>query len=190
MQSQVWVVPLISFKAHNCANDTFRMEKIVCMNQYCSMPRRLFKYLQLIHATWSSPWFPPSTHPLLSLVDTNLGQLLSCSSSPPKTEQMPVLLMAIGMIVFWISTTSGELLNWLSSLGALLELLPALVGLAALKSGNFSEGSDCWYGSCQSRSAGMSMADYLARAMFNVPVGLGTALVIQTFSFCPISYEL
>ena len=36
----------------------------------------------------------------------------------------------------------------------------------------------------------MSMADYFARAMFNVPVGLGTALVIQTFSFCPNSYEL
>ena len=117
---------LVSFKAHNCANHTFRMEKIVCMNQYCSMPPRLFKYLQLIHATWSSPWFHPSTHPLLSLVDTDLGQLLSCSSSlhnrgrgPPKTEQMPVLLMAFVMIVSWISTTSGELLNWLALLGAL-----------------------------------------------------------------------
>ena len=186
MQSQVWVVPLVSFKAHNCANDTLRMEKIVCMNQYCSMAPRLFKYLQLIHATWSSPWFPPSTHPLLSLVDTDLGQLLSCSSSlhnrgrgPPKTEQMPVLLMAIGMIVFWISTTSGELLNWLALLGALLELLPALVGFTALKIGKFSEGSDCWYGSCQGRSAGMSMAGYFARAMFNVPIGLGIALVRQ-----------
>ena len=94
MQSQEWVVPLVSFKAHNCANDTFRMEKIVCMNQYCSMPPRLFKYLQLVHAIWSSPWFSPSTHPLLSLVDTNLGQLLSCSSSlynrrrgPPKLSR-------------------------------------------------------------------------------------------------------
>ena len=195
MQSQVWVVPLVFFKAHNCANDTFRMEKIVCMNQYCSMPPRLFKYLQLVHAIYSSPWFPPSTHPLLSLVDTNLGQLLSCSSllynrrrGPQKLSRC--LLMAFVMIVSWISTTFGELLNWLASLGALLELLPTLIGLTALKIGNFSEGSDCCYGSRQIRSAGMSMADYFARAMFNVPVGLQTALVIQTFSFCPNSYEL
>lgn len=183
MQSQVWVVPLISFKAHNCANDTFRMEKIVCMNQYCSMPPRLFKYLQLVQAIWLSPWFPPSTLPLLSLVDTNLGQLLSCSSSLYNRRRGPQKLSRC-------LYCSGELLNWLASLGAFLELLPALIGLTALKIGNFSRGSDCWYGSCQSRSAGMSMADYFARAMFNVPVGLWTALVIQTFSFCPNSYEL
>ena len=172
------------------------MEKIVCMNQYCSMPPRLFKYLQLVHAIWSSPWFPPSTHPFLSLVDTNLGQLLSCSSSLYNRRRGPKnwadACTAHGIYYDCVLDIHyfGELLNWLASLGALLELLPALIGLTALKIGNFSEGSDCWYGSCQSRSAGMSMADYFARAMFNVPVGLGTALVIQTFSFCPNSYEL
>ncbi|KAK9919765.1 hypothetical protein M0R45_028344 [Rubus argutus] len=55
---------------------------------------------------------------------------------PPKTEQIPVLLIAFVMSVFWISTTAGELLNCLAALGALLELPPALLGLTVLAWGN------------------------------------------------------
>ena len=55
---------------------------------------------------------------------------------PPKTEHVPVLLIAFVMSVFWISTIAGELLNCLEALAALLELPQALLGLTVLAWGN------------------------------------------------------
>ncbi|GMY21464.1 cation/calcium exchanger 5-like [Fagus crenata] len=87
---------------------------------------------------------------------------------PPKTEQVPVLLIAFVMSVFWISTIAGELLNCLEALAALLELPQALLGL----------------------TPAMAMAGCFAGPMFNMLVGLGTALVIQTSNVYPNAYEL
>jgi sodium/potassium/calcium exchanger 6 len=76
---------------------------------------------------WFIVLFPSSSLAVLHFV---------IEKEPPKTEQVPVLLIAFVMSVFWISTIAGELLNCLEALGALLELPQALLGLTLLAWGN------------------------------------------------------
>lgn len=130
MQSQVWAVPLLFLLKLTIVQTTLsEWRKLYAWTNIALCPPRLFKYLQLIHAIWSSPWFPPSTHPLLSLVDAILGQLLSCSSSL-RNIRRGLQKLSRCLYCSWH-------LVWLCS-GALLESLPALVGFTALKIGKFS----------------------------------------------------
>lgn len=109
---------------------------------------------------------------------------------PPKTEQIPVLLIAFVMSVFWISTTAGELLNCLAALGALLELPPALLGLTVLAWGNSVGDLVADVALAKAGHPALAMAGCFAGPMFNMLVGLGTALVIQTSNVYPEAYEL
>lgn len=109
---------------------------------------------------------------------------------PPKTEQIPVLLIAFVMSVFWISTTAGELLNCLAALGALLELPPALLGLTVLAWGNSVGDLVADVAVAKAGHPALAMAGCFAGPMFNMLVGLGTALVIQTSNVYPEAYEL
>ncbi|KAL6146622.1 hypothetical protein ACLB2K_057300 [Fragaria x ananassa] len=109
---------------------------------------------------------------------------------PPKTEQIPVLLIAFVMSVFWISTTAGELLNCLAALGALLELPPALLGLTVLAWGNSVGDLVADVAVAKAGHPAMAMAGCFAGPMFNMLVGLGSALVMQTSNVYPEAYEL
>ncbi|XP_057961114.1 cation/calcium exchanger 5 [Malania oleifera] len=109
---------------------------------------------------------------------------------PPKTEQVPVVLVAFVMSVFWISTVAGELLNCLAALGALLELPPALLGLTVLAWGNSVGDLVADVAVAKAGQPAMAMAGCFAGPMFNMLVGLGTALTIQTTNAFPNAYEL
>ncbi|CAL9003426.1 unnamed protein product [Prunus brigantina] len=149
--------------------------------------------------------FMPFNHPVVFLLsDTHLPLwfvvLLASSplallhyiveKDPPKNEQMPVLLIAFVMSVFWISTTAGELLNCLAALGSLLELPPALLGLTVLAWGNSVGDLVADVALAKAGHPAMAMAGCFAGPMFNMLVGLGTALVIQTYNVYPEVYEL
>ena len=108
--------------------------------------------------------FMPLNHPIVFLFPNThipLWLLVFCGScslailhfivetEPQKTEQVPVVLVAFLMSVFWISTVAGELLNCLEALGTLLKLPPALLGLT-VSMGKFSWWPSCWCCSCKS----------------------------------------
>lgn len=158
--------------------------------------------LALLYAANS---FLPLEHPIVFLIPNTCFPLwfvlLFASSSlsilhfvmerePPKTEQTPILVVAFVMSVFWISTIAGELLNCLAALGKILELPPAILGLTVLAWGN-SVGD--LVGDVAVARAGhpmMAMAGCFAGPMFNMLVGLGTALAMQTANVYPEAYEL
>uniref|UniRef100_A0A5B7C2L7 Putative cation/calcium exchanger 5 n=1 Tax=Davidia involucrata TaxID=16924 RepID=A0A5B7C2L7_DAVIN len=149
--------------------------------------------------------FMPLNHPIIFLLPNTHFPLwlvvLFASSSlavlhfivekePPKTEQMPVVLLAFVMSVFWISTVAGELLNCLAALGALLKLPPALLGLTVLAWGNSVGDLVADVAVAKAGQPAMAMAGCFACPMFNMLFGLGTALVMQTANVYPNAYEL
>ncbi|MQL73811.1 hypothetical protein Taro_006173 [Colocasia esculenta] len=109
---------------------------------------------------------------------------------PPETEQIPTTLLAFIMSVFWISTMAGELLNCLSALGNILELPPALLGLTVLAWGNSVGDLVADIAVAKAGQPEMAMAGCFVGPMFNMLVGLGTALVIETADVYPRAYEL
>lgn len=111
-------------------------------------------------------------------------------TEPPKTEQVPVVLAAFVMSVFWISAIAGELLNCLAALGVLLKLPTALLGLTVLAWGNSVGDLVADVALAKAGQPLLAMAGCFAGPMFNMLVGLGTALVIQTANSYPEAYQL
>nr|GMD40461.1 cation/calcium exchanger 5 [Ipomoea batatas] len=149
--------------------------------------------------------FMSFNHPvafLLSNVHFPLWFVVLCGSSslallhyivetePPKSEQMPSILAAFVMSVFWISTAAGELLNCLAVLGVLLKLPSALLGLTVLAWGNSVGDLVADVAVAKAGQPALAMAGCFAGPMFNMLFGLGTALVIQTGNVYPEAYEL
>ncbi|KAI3442713.1 uncharacterized protein J3R85_000965 [Psidium guajava] len=149
--------------------------------------------------------FVPVDHPVVFLVANTHFPLwlivLFTSSSlatlhfimekePPKTEQLFVILVAFVMSVFWISTIAGELLNCLAALGTLLDLPPSLLGLTVLAWGNSVGDLVADVAIAKAGQPAMAMAGCFAGPMFNMLVGLGTALVMQTANVYPEAYVL
>ncbi|KAF8089614.1 hypothetical protein N665_0501s0026 [Sinapis alba] len=137
----------------------------------------------------------PNTHLPLWLVVLFMTSSLAflhftIERQPPKTEQMLVIVVAFVMSVFWISTVAGELLNCLAALGTLLELPPAILGLTVLAWGNSVGDLVADVAVAKAGRPAMAMAGCFAGPMFNMLVGLGTALVMQTANVYPNAYEL
>lgn len=109
---------------------------------------------------------------------------------PPKTDQIPTVVIAFMMSVFWISTIAGELLNCLAAIGVLLELPPSLLGMTVLAWGNSVGDLVADVAVAKAGQPAMAMAGCFAGPMFNMLFGLGTALVIQTGNVYPEAYEL
>ncbi|GAB2277504.1 Cation/calcium exchanger 5 [Dionaea muscipula] len=154
---------------------------------------------------YSCKSFVPMSHPVLFLIPNLhfplwLVMLLSSSSlavvhyvvekEPPRIEQVPVVIVAFVMSVFWISTVAGELLNCLAALGELLKLPPALLGLTVLAWGNSVGDLVADVALARAGQPALAMAGCFAGPMFNMLVGLGAALVIQTSQVFPEAYEL
>ncbi|XP_076943320.1 cation/calcium exchanger 5-like [Bidens hawaiensis] len=154
---------------------------------------------------YSCKSFIPLNHPIVFLlpnIHIPLWLLILFASSsfalvhyaleknPPKTEQMPVVLIGFIMSVFWISTMAGELLNCLAALGSLLDVPPSLLGLTVLAWGNSVGDLVADVAVAKAGQPAMAMAGCFAGPMFNMLFGLGTALVIQTAHVYPEAYEL
>ncbi|KAK4781756.1 hypothetical protein SAY86_015858 [Trapa natans] len=137
----------------------------------------------------------PSIHfPLwliVLLASCSLGFLhFVIEKEPPKAEQLPVIMLAFVMSVFWISTAAGELLNCLAAIGDILELPPALLGLTVLAWGNSVGDLVADVAVAKAGQPAMAMAGCFACPMFNMLIGLGSALVIQTTNLYPGAYVL
>lgn len=137
----------------------------------------------------------PNTHPplwgVVLVASSSLGTLhYILETEPPKTERLPVILVAFVMSVFWISTAAGELLNCLAALGALLDLPPSLLGLTVLAWGNSVGDLVADVAVARAGQPAMAMAGCFACPMFNMLVGLGTALIMQTANLYPEAYVL
>ncbi|KAK4487647.1 hypothetical protein RD792_005701 [Penstemon davidsonii] len=154
---------------------------------------------------YSCKSFMPFDHPIIFLIpNTHFPLWLvvisgSCSlailhyaveKEPPKTVQIPAVVVAFVMSVFWISIVAGELLNCLVALGVLLKLPPALLGLTVLAWGNSVGDLVADVAVAKAGQPAMAMAGCFAGPMFNMLFGLGTALVIQTAKVFPEAYEL
>ncbi|KAJ6359818.1 hypothetical protein OIU77_003927 [Salix suchowensis] len=109
---------------------------------------------------------------------------------PPKNEQILVVLVAFVMSVFWISAVAGELLNCLEAVGILLEVPPSLLGLTVLAWGNSVGDLVADVAVAKAGQPAMAMAGCFAGPMFNMLVGLGSALVILTADVYPKAYRL
>ncbi|KAJ6790622.1 cation/calcium exchanger 5 [Iris pallida] len=111
---------------------------------------------------------------------------------PPLTEaeQIATTLFAFVMSVFWISTTAGELLNCLTAVGIIMDLPPAILGLTVLAWGNSVGDLVADVSLAKAGQPATAMAGCFAGPMFNMLVGLGTALVIETAKVYPGAYEL
>ncbi|XP_077219144.1 cation exchanger 11 [Tasmannia lanceolata] len=137
---------------------------------------------------------PSTRFPLWSIiafVSFSLGLVhYMIEKVPPETEQMPAILVAFVMSVFWISTMAGELLDCLAAVGSILELPPALLGLTVLAWGNSVGDLVADVALAKGGQPAMAMAGCFACPMFNMLIGLGTALVIQTADVYPEAYEL
>ncbi|KAF9605526.1 hypothetical protein IFM89_017545 [Coptis chinensis] len=137
----------------------------------------------------------PNTHFPLWLVVLFASSSLALvhyivEKEPPETEQMPAVLIAFVMSVFWISTVAGELLDCLAVVGIILDLPPALLGLTVLAWGNSVGDLVADVAVAKAGQPAMAMAGCFAGPMFNMLVGLGTALVIETADVYPMAYQL
>ncbi|XP_042502663.1 cation/calcium exchanger 5 [Macadamia integrifolia] len=137
---------------------------------------------------------PYNHFPLWSVVLFSSSSLAllhyALEKEPPKAEQMPVIIISFMMSVFWISTVAGELLDCLAAVGTILELPPTLLGLTVLAWGNSVGDLVADVAVARAGQPAMAMAGCFAGPMFNMLVGLGTALVMQTMDIYPTAYEL
>ncbi|XP_021742427.1 cation/calcium exchanger 5-like [Chenopodium quinoa] len=154
---------------------------------------------------YSCKSFMPMSHPVIFLIPhmhLPLWSVVLFSSSslailhyivekePPKTEQIHVVLVAFVMSVFWISNVAGELLNCLGALGKILNLPPSILGLTVLAWGNSVGDLVADVAVAKAGQPALAMAGCFAGPMFNMLIGLGTALMIQTAKFYPEPYVL
>ncbi|ONK78024.1 uncharacterized protein A4U43_C02F13400 [Asparagus officinalis] len=99
-------------------------------------------------------------------------------------------LVAFVMSVFWISTMAGELLNCLAAVGTILDLPPAILGLTVLAWGNSVGDIVADVALAKAGQPAMAMAGCFVGPMFNMLIGLGSAMVIETAKAYPGAYEL
>ncbi|KAK1257207.1 Cation/calcium exchanger 5 [Acorus gramineus] len=129
--------------------------------------------------------------PVVLFVSSSLGFIhYMIEKDPPDTEQLSSLLMAFVMSVFWISTMAGELLDCLAAFGVILKLPPALLGLTVLAWGNSVGDLVADVAIAKAGQPAMAIAGCFAGPMFNMLVGLGAGLVIETAAVYPLAYEL
>lgn len=154
---------------------------------------------------YSCKSFMPLDHPIIFLLPNThlpLWFVVFCGSfslailhyivqiEAPTSQQMLWVVVAFIMSVFWISTTAGELLNCLETLGVLLKLPASLLGLTVLAWGNSIGDLVADVAVAKAGQPAMAMAGCFAGPMFNMLFGLGTGLVIQTATVFPEAYEL
>lgn len=112
------------------------------------------------------------------------------TKEPPKHELPIAVVTAFVMSVFWISFVAGELLGCLATLGKLLKLPPALLGLTVLAWGNSIGDLVADVAVARAGQPAMAMAGCFAGPMFNMLVGFGLALAMKASRMHPAPYLL
>lgn len=109
---------------------------------------------------------------------------------PPESGQFLAVIVAFIMSVFWISFIAGELLGCLVTLGIILGVSPALLGLTVLAWGNSIGDLVADVAVARVGQPAMSVAGCFAGPMFNMLIGLGAALSLRTAKDYPVGYQL
>lgn len=109
---------------------------------------------------------------------------------PPASGQFVAVAVAFIMSVFWISVIAGELLGCLVTLGIILGVSPALLGLTVLAWGNSIGDLVADVAVARVGQPAMAVAGCFAGPMFNMLVGLGSALCLRTAKDFPVGYRL
>lgn len=112
------------------------------------------------------------------------------TKEPPRNELPIAIVTAFVMSVFWISFIAGELLGCLATLGKLLKLPPALLGLTVLAWGNSIGDLVADVAVARAGQPAMAMAGCFAGPMFNMLVGFGLALALKASRMHPAPYLL
>ncbi|KAI5069893.1 hypothetical protein GOP47_0014236 [Adiantum capillus-veneris] len=112
------------------------------------------------------------------------------TKEPPKSDLPITVVTAFVMSVFWISFVAGELLGCLATLGKLLKLPPALLGLTVLAWGNSVGDLVADVAVARAGQPAMAMAGCFAGPMFNMLVGFGLALAMKASRLHPAPYPL
>ncbi|TVU26984.1 hypothetical protein EJB05_29562 [Eragrostis curvula] len=108
----------------------------------------------------------------------------------PETENIASTLISFIMSVIWISTMAGELLNCLAAIGTIMDFPPAILGMTVLAWGNSVGDLVADVALAKAGQPTIAIAGCFAGPMFNMLVGLGTALVVQTARVYPKAYVL
>jgi sodium/potassium/calcium exchanger 6 len=108
----------------------------------------------------------------------------------PERENITSTLISFVMSVFWISTMAGELLNCLAAIGVIMDLPPAILGMTVLAWGNSVGDLVADVALAKNGQPTIAIAGCFAGPMFNMLVGLGTALVMQTSRVYPKAFVL
>jgi solute carrier family 24 (sodium/potassium/calcium exchanger), member 6 len=108
----------------------------------------------------------------------------------PGRENIASTLISFMMSVFWISTMAGELLNCLAAIGVIMDFPPAILGMTVLAWGNSVGDLVADVALAKAGQPTIAIAGCFAGPMFNMLVGLGTALVVQTARMYPRAYVL
>ncbi|KAK3119731.1 hypothetical protein QOZ80_9AG0674420 [Eleusine coracana subsp. coracana] len=108
----------------------------------------------------------------------------------PETENVASTLISFVMSVIWISTMAGELLNCLAAIGTIMDFPPAILGMTVLAWGNSIGDLVADVALAKAGQPTIAVAGCFAGPMFNMLVGLGTALVVQTARVYPEAYVL
>jgi solute carrier family 24 (sodium/potassium/calcium exchanger), member 6 len=108
----------------------------------------------------------------------------------PETESSASTLISFIMSVIWISTMAGELLNCLVTIGTIMNFSPAILGMTVLAWGNSVGDLVADVALAKAGQPTIAIAGCFAGPMFNMLVGLGTALVVQTARVYPKAYVL
>ncbi|TKV99222.1 hypothetical protein SEVIR_8G030200v4 [Setaria viridis] len=108
----------------------------------------------------------------------------------PESENISSTLISFIMSVFWISTMAGELLNCLAAIGVIMDFPPAILGMTVLAWGNSVGDLVSDVALARAGQPTIAIAGCFAGPMFNMLVGLGTALLVQTARVYPKAYVL
>ncbi|KAJ1689029.1 hypothetical protein LUZ63_013184 [Rhynchospora breviuscula] len=127
---------------------------------------------------------------LISLLMAISHYFFERNSSDEEKECVAVTLISFVMSVFWISTIAGELLNCLAAIGTIMDLPPAILGLTVLAWGNSIGDLVADVALAKAGQPEVAIAGCFAGPMFNMLVGLGTGLVVQSARVYPDAYKL
>jgi Ca2+/Na+ antiporter len=128
----------------------------------------------------------------IGCIPSILLYLYTTNSRQPQHPLFKIIwtLTAFLMCVMWIFTFAGELISCLSTLGNILSIPPAFLGLTILAWGN-SIGDFFTNTAVAKQGLGaMAIAGCYAGPVFNILMGFGTALVYATVQSYPHSYRV
>lgn len=128
---------------------------------------------------------------LIGLVLGNLAFVTTKKSGPPNNCLLPWLVGGFMMSVTWTYITAEELVSLLVSLGSIIGISPAVLGLTVLAWGNSL--SDLIANVTMAKDGGsdgaqIALSGCYAGPMFITVVGLGLSLLFSSWSEYPASF--